>query len=119
MKTVAEQDSSRVYANRLKYKAIMGICLIVLSYVIGWPGIVFFSWLSLHLKDPLWIAVGGPVIYGISHLVFLLGAYMVGKRYVDSSWKWGKHMISLMIHKNQQAGLPDTDTTRHLSDKKE
>jgi len=119
MKTVAEQNNSRVYANRLKFKVAMGICLMVLSYAIGWPGIAFFSWLSFHLKDPLWIAVGGPLIYGISHLIFLLGAYMVGERYAKSSWKWGKRLIFRMIHKDQQADLSNTDTTGHFSDKKE
>jgi len=119
MKTVAEQNNSRVYAGRSKLKVITGICLIVFSYTIGLPGIAFFTWLSIHLKDPLWVAVGGPVIYGLSHLVFLLGAYMVGERYVKSSWKWGTRLISRMFRKDQQGDLPNTDTTDHLSDKKE
>ena len=120
MKTVAEQNHSRVYANRLKFKVIMGIFLIVLSYPIGWPGVAFFSWLSFRLEEPLWIVVGGPAIYGISHLVFLLGAYMVGERYVKSSWKWGTRLISRIIRKDRrQPDLPDTDATCHLNDKKE
>jgi len=121
MKTIAEQNNSRVYANRLRFKVIVGICLIVLSYIIGWPGVAFFSWLSIRFQDPLWVAVGGPVIYGASHLVFLLGAYMVGERYAKSSWKWGKRLVSRMLYKDRhrQSDLPNTGTTDLTSDKEE
>jgi hypothetical protein len=63
--------------------------------------------------------VGGPVIYGISHLVFLLGVYMVGERYAKSSWDWSKRLFSRMTHKNRQGNLPNAGITDRLSDKKE
>ncbi|MDR2861247.1 MAG: hypothetical protein LBV07_01680 [Syntrophobacterales bacterium] len=117
MKTVAEQNNSRVYPKWLTFKMGMGIFLILLSYIIGWPGVAFFAWLSLYLKNPLWIAVGGPVIYGISHLVFLWGAYLVGERYLKSFWKRGKGLISRKSRHDQQADPLKTGTT--INDKKE
>ena len=113
MKSVAEQNNSHVYPNRLTLKMIVGACFILLSYIIGWPGVAFFAWLSLRFKDPLWLAAGGSVIYSISHLVFLLGAYMVGERYVKSFWRWITYIVLRRISRDQQ----ETNTT--LNDKKE
>jgi len=65
-----------------------GIFLVVLSYVISWPGVAFFGLLSVYLKQPLVLIIGGPLIYGISHLVFFAGAYIAGKNYTKTFIKW-------------------------------
>ena len=43
----------------------LGIFLAVLSYVIGWPVILFLGYLAYRLQEPLVVAIGGPVTYGI------------------------------------------------------
>ena len=101
----------------MTFKTIVGICLILFSYIIGWPAVAFFAWLSFRLKNPLWIAIGGPVIYGISTLVFLWGAYMVGERHIKVFWKWGMHLISHKVHKDEEASLLNADTTDRPNDK--
>lgn len=59
----------------------IGIFLILFSYVIGWPAVAVFGWLSFHTGQPLILIVGGPVTYGLSHLVFMAGLYLAGKPY--------------------------------------
>ncbi len=65
-----------------------GIFLVLLSYVIGWPTVAFFGFLSLYLKQPLVLIIGGPLTYGTSHVVFLMGMYIAGKDYAMVFMKW-------------------------------
>ena len=65
-----------------------GILLVLFSYVIGWPAVAFFGFLSVYIKQPLVLVIGGPLIYGISHLVFIAGAYFAGKTYTKTFIKW-------------------------------
>lgn len=65
-----------------------GIALVLFSYVIGWPAVAFFGFLSLYLKQPLVLIIGGPLIYGTAHVVFLVGMYIVGKDYATLFMKW-------------------------------
>jgi len=36
----------------------------------------------------LLIAIGGPLVYGFSHLVFLLGMYLAGYNYTKIFLRW-------------------------------
>ena len=65
-----------------------GIFLVLLSYVIGWPAVAFFGFLSLYLKQPLVLIIGGPLTYAASHVVFLVGMYIAGKDYATVFMKW-------------------------------
>jgi hypothetical protein len=65
-----------------------GIALVLFSYVIGWPAVAFFGFLSLYLKQPLVLIIGGPLIYGTAHVIFLVGMYIVGKDYATLFMKW-------------------------------
>lgn len=48
------------------------------SYVIGWPAIAGLGVIALWYKEPLIAVIGGPTIYVISCLVFILGAWLTG-----------------------------------------
>jgi hypothetical protein len=65
-----------------------GIALVLFSYVIGWPAVAFFGFLSLYLKQPLVLIIGGPLTYGTAHVVFLVGMYIAGKDYAMIFMKW-------------------------------
>jgi hypothetical protein len=65
-----------------------GIVLVLFSYVIGWPAVALFGFLSLYLKQPLVLIIGGPLTYGTSHVVFLVGMYIAGKDYATVFMKW-------------------------------
>jgi hypothetical protein len=60
----------------------IGIGVIGFSYVISWPLIMVLGIIALTLERPMLIVVGGPLIYGISHFVFLLGAWLAGREAV-------------------------------------
>ncbi len=91
-----EADLS-AFKEKPSLKVILGVTAILMSYVIGWPLVVVFSTLSVYFKEPL-LAAGGPIAYGLSHLVFLLGMYLAGARYswIFLRWLTRVGMLKLM-----------------------
>ena len=69
-------------------RIITGVLAIGFSYVICWPAISALGALSIYLNKPLLIVIGGPVLYGLSHLVFLLGMYLAGEKYTRIFLRW-------------------------------
>lgn len=65
-----------------------GVFAIGFSFIIGWPAVAAAGILAVKLQNP-WIAVvGGPLIYGLSHLVFMLGMYLSGAVYSLIFLRW-------------------------------
>lgn len=65
-----------------------GLGLIGLSYVIGWPAVGLLALIAFYMREPLIVAIGGPIVYGLSHLVFLAGSYLAGSRYALIFLRW-------------------------------
>jgi peptidoglycan/xylan/chitin deacetylase (PgdA/CDA1 family) len=70
-----------------------GLALIAFSYIIGWPAVGLLAWVSYLLREPLIIAVGGPLTYGLSHLVFLFGSYFAGVHYANIFLRWAMRCL--------------------------
>ena len=69
-------------------RVVFGIWVIAFSYIIGWPAVGALGMLSIYLEKPLIVAIGGPITYGLSHLVFMLGMYLAGADYTRIFLRW-------------------------------
>lgn len=69
-------------------RIVLGISAIAFSFIIGLPAVGALATLSIYLKKPLIVVVGGPLIYALSHLVFLLGMYLAGADYTRIFLRW-------------------------------
>ncbi len=69
-------------------RTILGVSAIGFSYIIGWPAISALGALAIYLNRPWLIVIGGPLLYGLSHLVFLLGMYLAGYNYTKIFLRW-------------------------------
>lgn len=67
---------------------LLGVGAIVLSFIIGWPAVAAFGILAVKFENPWIAAVGGPLTYGLSHLVFLFGMYLSGTIYSLIVLRW-------------------------------
>jgi hypothetical protein len=67
---------------------LAGVFAIVCSFVLGWPAVAALGILSVKLHNPWFVTIGGPIVYGISHLVFLLGMYLSGAKYSLIFLRW-------------------------------
>ena len=90
---IQEEADLSVFKERPNLRITFGLFLIAGSYVIGWPAVGVLGTISLYLKQPLLIAIGGPLVYGFSHLVFLAGMYLAGSQYAKAFSKWLTRML--------------------------
>ena len=89
----------QAFREKPSFRFIAGLSFIGFSYLIAWPLIALLGILAIYFKKPLLFAVGSPVCYGISHLIFLLGAFIAGKdtvMYMNTFLRWS---LSKLFHK--------------------
>ncbi|MBU2515192.1 hypothetical protein KJ966_28070 [bacterium] len=68
-----------IFKKKPTVKFLIGIFFVGFSYIIGWPLISLLGVLAVYFNKPLLFAVGSPITYGFSHLVFLFGIFIAGK----------------------------------------
>jgi hypothetical protein len=90
---IEEKADLSVFKAKPSLQVIVGIFLICLGSLLGWPAVAVLSILAVKVKEPLIAVIGGPLIYGISHLVFLLGMYFSGAKYSVIFFRWFVRVI--------------------------
>jgi len=97
---IEEQADLQAFKQKPTPRMIWGLVTIGISYVIGWPMIGVLGLLAFYLNKPLLVVIGGPVIYGISHLVFILGAWLAGADHAKAFLRWATRITVLKLTKN-------------------
>jgi uncharacterized membrane protein YkgB len=69
-------------------KMMIGLGLVAFSYVIGLPAVIAMGILAVWLREPLVGIVGGPLIYAISTIIFIVGIKMAGKKFFHVFSRW-------------------------------
>jgi hypothetical protein len=82
-----EADLS-AFKKRPTVRILAGVFLIGFSFVMCWPVIGLLGGIALHLKRPLLLAIGGPIIYFTSHGVYLAGMALSGAEYSWIFLRW-------------------------------
>lgn len=97
-RAIADKADLSPFKERPSPRAMAGIAAIGISYVIGWPAVALLGVVSIHLEKPMIVIIGGPLTYGLSHLVFILGMYLAGADYTRIFFRWAtrKTMEKLM-----------------------
>jgi hypothetical protein len=87
-RALEEKADLGLFREKPTARILFGIFLMGFSYVIGWPAVTLFGVMSIYFGQPLIVLIGGPVIYGISHLVFIAGMYLAGAKYTYIFLRW-------------------------------
>jgi hypothetical protein len=106
-KALADEVTLDSLKQRPTPKFIIGISLVGISYIIGWPAVAFFTFLAVYLNMKL-IALLGPVSYIFSHLVFLAGAVLAGVNgiiYARTFKRWAMHRLALWLMKKASPNI--------------
>jgi hypothetical protein len=85
---ITEEADLSAFKERPSVRVILGVALILFSYVVGWPLISLLTAASIYFQQPLVVAIGGPAAYGLSHLIFILGMYLSGAKYTAIFLRW-------------------------------
>ena len=86
----AINDGADLSAFKEKPKAqdFLGILLMCCSYIIGLPAVGLIGTLSIYRHEPLLIIIGGPLLLITAHLIFLVGMYLAGGKYLMVFFRW-------------------------------
>lgn len=98
---IEEQANLDCFKEKPTARMIWGLVIIVISYTIGWPVIGLLGVLAVYWGQPLLVAVGGPIVYGLSHLTFILGAWLAGADHAKAFFRWAIRMLILKFSKKQ------------------
>ncbi len=85
---IEERADLSEFRQRPNARIIVGVSAIGVSYIIGWPAVGLLGAISVYLKEPLIVIIGGPLTYGLSHLVFIFGMYLAGAKYTKIFLRW-------------------------------
>ena len=77
IKTILENPADlSEFKERPTPRLIAGLVLMVLSYILGWPAIFALSFMAVWFQKPLIAVIGCPMTYGLSCIVFVIGAWL-------------------------------------------
>ena len=85
---IAEQADLSAFREKPTVRVLVGVLLITISFPLGWPAVAALGVLSVHWQTPWIVVIGGPLTYGFSHLVFLVGMYLSGADYSLIFCRW-------------------------------
>lgn len=90
---IDERADLRVFQEKPAFSMVIGIIMITFSYIIGLPAVVFLATLAVWMKKPLIGIIGGPLIYGISTLIFIIGIRLTGIKHIKALFLWMTRII--------------------------
>ena len=85
---IEDKADLSAFKKKPSIRIILGVSAICFSYIIGWPAVSVLGALAIYFNKPWLIVIGGPLVYGLSHLVFLLGMYLAGYKYTKIFLRW-------------------------------
>jgi hypothetical protein len=90
---IAEKADLTAFKQKPTARILLGVFLIGFSYIIGWPAVGALAGLAIYLQEPLVAIIGGPLTYGLSHLVFLAGMVLAGAKYSGIFLRWATRIV--------------------------
>lgn len=87
-KSLTRPDGLSILKQQPGMRVYVGLGLMVISCLIGVPALAFLSYLSVKLGNPMTIAVGGPAVILVVHIMFGVGVYLAGQNYALKLLQW-------------------------------
>ncbi len=96
---IEEKADLSAFREKPSGRIIIGVSAIFLSYIICWPAISAVGALAIYLEKPLLVVIGAPLLYGLSHLVFIFGMYLAGAKYTRIFLRWAARVtVEKLLH---------------------
>jgi hypothetical protein len=86
-KALTRPDGLGILKQKPTTRVYGGLALMALSFS-GLPALAFLGYLSVKMSKPLIIAVGGPVVFILVHIMFGVGVYLAGQNYAMEALLW-------------------------------
>jgi hypothetical protein len=103
--------------DRRRLRIVCGVLLIALSFAACWPVIGLLGTMSIYYRQPLVVAILGPIVYGITHCCFLAGMALAGERYVRILLRWAARVsVEKMMGETRMTKPESPNQTRMTND---
>jgi hypothetical protein len=86
----------------------LGLVLMAVSYPLAWPAMTLLGAWAVRWRSPVLGAVGVPVLYGLSWLVWMLGVWITGReslRYANEGRRWCLYRLAKWALRTQPIGV--------------
>ena len=87
-----------MFLRRPPVRIVVGLSLLGASYVLGWPAIIALGMASAWLRQPK-LLFGGPILYGLSWVVFAVGLAFIGSKSVSAARAMGLLLVRRLAEK--------------------
>ncbi len=87
-KSLSNSDGLSILKQQPGKRVYVGLVLMAMSFLISVPALAFLGYLSVKLSRPMTIAVGGPAVIILVHIVFGVGVYLAGQNYASKVLQW-------------------------------
>ena len=87
-KSLTQPDGLSILKQQPGTRVYVGLVLMAMSFLTGLPALAFLSYLSVKFNKPMTIAVGGPVVILLVHILFGVGVYLAGQNYAVTVLQW-------------------------------
>ncbi|MFH1131308.1 MAG: hypothetical protein V1754_08230 [Pseudomonadota bacterium] len=112
----ADLDSFR---KKPSARLVIGLLLIVLSFVVGGlPTLALIGVLAIYWGNPLFFAIGAPVVYGLSWLIWAAGMFLAGHDsllYANIFFRWLVRKITEKFLCQRSDPTPDSTDSNSSS----
>mgnify|MGYP000021926635 CR=1 FL=1 len=114
---IQQRADLSIFQEKPTLTTIVGLVLIAFSYVIGLPAVIALATIAVWMKKPLIGVIGGPVIYGISMMVFIVGVGLAGTQHFKAVFSWLARIILEKILGDEVAMICSATNTCLESDR--
>jgi hypothetical protein len=83
-------------------RVVTGLVLLGASYLLGWPAVALLGAIAAWLRRPA-VLLGGPVVYGLSWVVFAVGLVLIGSKSISTGRAFGL----LLVRRFAERFLPE------------
>ena len=90
---ICEHADLSVIREKHTLPVIIGLVLIIFSYVFVIPAFFIIGLIAAETKKPMIGVIGIPLAYGVSWVMFMLGIYLTGSDYAKALGKWVVRII--------------------------
>ncbi|HDQ03267.1 MAG TPA: hypothetical protein ENN23_01635 [Deltaproteobacteria bacterium] len=81
VKIMQNPEDLSEFKQRPTPRLVTGLFLMAFSYLLAWPAVAALSAIAVWYRQPLIAIIGGPVTYGLSYVVFIIGAWLARAPY--------------------------------------
>jgi hypothetical protein len=87
-RAVSARADLREFRGKPTARILLGVLAICLSFALCWPVISALGTLCLYLRRPMLVVVLGPIVWGLTHCLFLFGMALSGEKYLRILLRW-------------------------------